>query len=400
MNAKKRLAIWNADIIWCHAKNILTNYSVVTADDKIIDVLPTDAAKNKYSKSIVYEFEKSIIVPGFIDCHSHFELTSLHEFYRYSNLFELMIASGQWHRNSSLDDIVKSCRVGQQKSINNGIVYSVDWVSCLFKKERYVNSKIVLPMLEIIDPLGIKYSSQKLYCDFDEYGLAPHSLYMVDMKTLSKAFAYANKLISMHIAEDSSETLWINKHCGSLFEHCKKESSISCINKYYTNFFDLLSDSFCASPGVIYVHGVNLTDCDLDTIKAQKSYLCLCPESNLALTGETVDFNKIIKKHIDFLLGTDSYGANYDIISNAQILLSRTDCDKYFLANKILNALTKTAAKAIGLENCLGSVEIGKNATFLIMSYNNPSKSKDVVAYNIITSGKIKKIIIDGEVIY
>lgn len=277
------LIVWDSSAIWANSQNILFRYSVVTRGKTIVDVCPSEIAKNKYKNAIVFDLKNSIIIPGFIDCHSHFELTSLHKHNCFSNLFDLMIKSGKYHRNSSLCDIKKSCQIGQQMSLKNGIVYSLDWASCFLEERRYLNPETVMPMFEIIDPLGVKYKDINFNVNFNRYGLAPHSIYMVDIETLNKVFA-AKKLVSIHIAETIYEKTWINTHGGPLFYHCKENSAISNINGFYENWFDLLKTSI-TSQGIIYVHGVHLTDYDLDSIKSQKSYLCLCPESNMALSG-------------------------------------------------------------------------------------------------------------------
>ena len=59
---------------------VLENHTVVVDDGKIVDVLPTDEAKIKYGSvpdSQRWEGKESVLLPGFVNCHTHSAMTLL-----------------------------------------------------------------------------------------------------------------------------------------------------------------------------------------------------------------------------------------------------------------------------------------------------------------------------------
>ena len=62
---------------------------------------------------------------------------------------------------------------------------------------------------------------------------------------------------------------------------------------------------------------------------------------------------------------------------------------------EIINALTINAAKAIGREKSIGSIEIGKQADLIILN----APSYDFLSYRIATN-MVKKVIKKGQIVY
>ena len=59
---------------------VLENHTVVVDDGKIVDVLSTDEAKIKYGSvpdSQRWEGKESVLLPGFVNCHTHSAMTLL-----------------------------------------------------------------------------------------------------------------------------------------------------------------------------------------------------------------------------------------------------------------------------------------------------------------------------------
>ena len=65
-------------IITCESKNrILEDHSMVLQDGKILEILPTEAAKQKYKADSVENYATHAITPGFINSHTHMGMSYL-----------------------------------------------------------------------------------------------------------------------------------------------------------------------------------------------------------------------------------------------------------------------------------------------------------------------------------
>lgn len=97
-----------------------------------------------------------------------------------------------------------------------------------------------------------------------------------------------------------------------------------------------------------------------------------CPISNLKLGCGIAKINKMLEKGINVTLGTDGQGSgsNLDLFETMKFtaLLQKgiTENSKSLPAYEVLKMATINGAKALGLEEKIGSIETGKLADIII----------------------------------
>jgi len=121
-------------------------------------------------------------------------------------------------------------------------------------------------------------------------------------------------------------------------------------------------------PGFIGVHGVHLTESELELIAATGSSIAHCPTSNLKLASGFAPVARMRQLGINVGLGTDGAASNnrLDLFSEmrlAALIAKGVTGDAAVLpAHEVLRMATLNGAIALGLGNEIGSITPGKAA--------------------------------------
>ena len=122
------------------------------------------------------------------------------------------------------------------------------------------------------------------------------------------------------------------------------------------------------SPRLLAVHMTQLTDDEINLIAETGTHVLHCPESNLKLASGFCPIYKLQQAGINVALGTDSASSNNDLdmiseMRTAALLAKAVASNASAMpAEEVLRMATINAAKALGLDSEIGSIEIGKSA--------------------------------------
>jgi len=128
---------------------------------------------------------------------------------------------------------------------------------------------------------------------------------------------------------------------------------------------------------VILAHCVKLSEEDIDEIKDMDISVAHCPISNLKLGCGVAKIKYMLDKGINVGLGTDGQGSgsNLDLFETMKYaaLLQKgiTENPECLPAYEVLKMATINGAKALGLEESIGSIEVGKLADIIIIDIND-----------------------------
>lgn len=163
----------------------------------------------------------------------------------------------------------------------------------------------------------------------------------------------------------------------------------------------------------VIIHGTHYRKDDLERLKKKNISLVLCPRCNGYFGSGFPPINEIYDLGIPISLGTDNVMANnIDLFEEmrylyriSRVLAVQTNC-KNLSSKDLLEMVTITAARNLGLEKEYGSISEGKYADFFLVDLSNPNyysyKIDSESIYNIIVqrtkSENIKKTYIKGVV--
>jgi 5-methylthioadenosine/S-adenosylhomocysteine deaminase len=125
-------------------------------------------------------------------------------------------------------------------------------------------------------------------------------------------------------------------------------------------------------------HGVWLTPADRAILKAAGAGVSHCPQSNMKIASGTAPVADMLAEGLRLGLGTDGAASNNDLdmfeeMLTAALLAKHTTGDPTKApAAAVLEMATLGGARALGMEDRLGSLEAGKRADLVVVSTSRP----------------------------
>jgi 5-methylthioadenosine/S-adenosylhomocysteine deaminase len=225
--------------------------------------------------------------------------------------------------------------------------------------------------------------------------LAPHAPYTVSRAHLEQVRALATELhapILIHVAETKGEASQIKDDTAGL-------SPIA-----YLDSFNFLGHD------VVIAHAVWATPEDIRTLAAKRVGVAHCPESNMMLASGVAPIPDMRSAHVSVGLGTDGPAGsnnNLDMVEEAASAarlqkVSRMD-PKVLSARDVLEMATIGGARALGMEDRIGTLEPGKRADVIIIDLQQP-KTQPVYAVEsaivyAASGNSVVTTIVDGKVL-
>jgi len=221
-------------------------------------------------------------------------------------------------------------------------------------------------------------------------GLAPHALDSCSDALLRACAARAEQLgcrIFIHVAQSAAEVAAIRSR--------GYDGALSC-----------MVATGLVGAHVVAAHGIYLTDGEIAAWPRHGMSIAHCPASNLKIEARTLAIHRLHGK-VAIGLGTDWSATNnsWDLLAEARLaaLVGKmlADDPTVLKAHDIMRMLTIDAARVLGLDHMIGSIEPGKRADLLILDASRLSMSPmhDPVANVIYSAGSraIRDVMVDGE---
>ena len=191
--------------------------------------------------------------------------------------------------------------------------------------------------------------------------ILPHGSYTVSPQNLSEAKSMADQygiLFCTHAAETQAEQNDIKaRYDNSVIRHLDKYKLLGATS--------------------VLAHCVHLDDTEISLLAQSKTNVVLNPMSNLKLGSGIAPVKAMHRAGINLTIGTDGAISGNDL---DMWLAMRLTCGlakglnmeaDALTAEQVLHMATISGAKALGKSDSLGSLEIGKNADFILVDINN-----------------------------
>jgi 5-methylthioadenosine/S-adenosylhomocysteine deaminase len=222
---------------------------------------------------------------------------------------------------------------------------------------------------------------------------APHSTYLCSAETLKAARALADTYgapILIHLSETSDEQKQIKERYGKTpTEH--------------------LRDLGVLRKGVLGAHGVWLSPSDRAILKSAEAGVVHCPQSNMKLASGAAPVGAMLAEGLRLGLGTDGAASNNDLdmveeMNSAALLAKHASGDPTVApAAAVLEMATLGGARALGMEDRIGSLEKGKRADLVVVSLDAPRLHPmfDPVSHLVYVAkgSDVRHVVVEGKVI-
>ncbi len=342
----------------------------------------------RYPHHSVVNLQRTVLMPGLINTHTHIELPDVLNKIRTSMFTDWILNLIRLKKRLTKIDYATAAKENIRTLIRTGTTtvgeICTHGVSPEILKKSEIRSVIFHEIINMTPMMRENISSKlKIQCSMPRLsalmrtGISPHALYTVSKPILLQVKNIAeqrNLKISMHIAESADELRLLHGEKSGLdklyhfigwdLDWAPKGSSS----------FAYLDNAGLLSPLLLAVHAVHVTDKDITLIKKSNVSIAHCPRSNKELGVGIMPLKKFLDTGITVGLGTDSLASSPNLSMWDEMRYAhRTHRRKGITPHDIFRLATISGAKALGLAEEIGTIEPGKKADIIAIPL--PSKN-------------------------
>ena len=392
------MKILTADFVLPISVDPIAGGAVAFDVDKIVEVGSRDSVTANFPNAEVEDFGNAAILPGFVNCHSHLELTALrggldsveHDFKAW------LLKANELRAGLSDEDIVQWAIAGAREGASAGVtcfgdigrfghagvaaLKEVGLRGIVFQETQFSPDNATAD--DDFRILGEKFEKLKEEeTDLVKIGLSPHSPYTVGSRLFELIAQYSiiNRVpLSIHAAESSDEDDLLMRGEGLFAEFAWRAglewNSPHCTPIEYLERLGVLSTR------PLLAHCVTVSDSDIQKIKSNGAKIAHCPKSNAKFGHGYAPFEKFLDAGIAVGLGSDSVASNNicDLLEESRFAVfsarNRPDRKRFVSAREALETATLGGAKALGLDGLIGTLEVGKQADIAVVSLDHAAQ--------------------------
>lgn len=355
----------------------------------------------------VIDASGKVIMPGLVNTHTH---VAMSVFRGYSDELELMewLSKKMWPIEDKMvaEDVYYASLLSMIEMVKSGTTTFND--QYFFEEEtaraadkvgmRALLSRCIIGEGESAED-RIK-QAEELYNKWHDASdgkvkvcVGVHAAYTCPPDTIAKSVELAKKLntpIHIHYLETEDEIKQINE-------------------KYNKTVTDYLKDNNVFDCKTILAHGVWTSEEDAQELKKYDVAISHNPISNQKLGSGIANIKMLLENGITVGLGTDGQGSTntldmFEEIKSAAYLQKVVNKSATAISGvDVLKMATIDGARALGLDNEIGSIEVGKKADIIIIDLDKPHLIPvhdiySTLAYSV-NGADVETVIIDGKII-
>jgi 5-methylthioadenosine/S-adenosylhomocysteine deaminase len=355
----------------------IINGTIAISKDRIAAVGPADKFSG-WNTSRVIDARGGIIMPGLINSHTHAAMTC---FRGLADDLQLMtwLNDHIFPAEAKLDDqkVYSGTLLACAEMIMSGTtcfcdMYLFEDAVARAAKKAGVRAVVGEVLYDFDSPnygpieKGFEYTQTLIDTWKDDplvtIAVEPHSAYLCEPELLKKAFNLAQSFglpLVIHLAESKSEVEQIKE-------------------RYDRTPVEHLAELEVLGPNVLACHCVELNENDISLLQHFDVKVAHNAESNMKLASGVAPIPKLLNEGICVGLGTDGCASNNDLDlflemdTVAKLHKAKTLDPTTMDARTVLKMATTQSARALGLDQVIGSLEAGKKADLIVIDTHKP----------------------------
>ncbi len=359
-------------------ESVIKNGGIAVKGDTIVALDTADNLIAAFPTTTVFQEEHGLIMPGLINAHTHAAMSC---FRGLADDLPLM----SWLENhifpveSKLtpEIVYQSTLLSTAEMIRSGTTSFCDMY--LFSREVAQAAEISGMRAWIGEVLydfpspcygevqnGLQYLKD-MFHEFKDTPLInittdPHSVYTCSPELLVQLGAIAREhdsLYVIHLSENDSEVE-------------------TCMQRYGVTPVEHLNNLGLLSPATLASHCVKLSESDMELLRENEVKIAHCIESNMKLASGIAPVAAMLQNGIIVAIGTDGSASNNDVdmfceMNSVAKMQKINSMDPTVMgAEETLKAATISGARALQADKIIGSLEVGKQADFIVLDLDQP----------------------------
>jgi 5-methylthioadenosine/S-adenosylhomocysteine deaminase len=409
---KQSILIKGATLVTMDARN-----SIVTGDLFIQDGRIANIGASLDGADVVIDASGCAVLPGFIQTHVHLCQTLFRGVADDLALID-WLRKRIWPMEAahSAASVRASARVGIAELIQSGTTCALTMETvnhteevfrvvaesgfratvgkCMMDKGDEVPAPLheetrasINESLALLDQWHGKHEGRIRYCFAPRFAVSCTSELLSEVASLARE---RGVMIHTHASENRTE-------CGLV----EQETGLRNIS-----YLDSLG---LTGPDVALAHCVHLEEEEIEILKRTRTNVVHCPSSNLKLGSGIAPLKRLLDEGVSVSLGADGAACNnrldmFTEMRTAALLQKVLHGPEVLPAWRALRMATIDGARAIGLGEEIGSLEIGKRADVMIVSFagsHSVPRSPDIISSLVYSSqpADVQTVVIDGSLV-
>ncbi len=358
---------------------VLENHLVAVSGDKITAIVNRQQADQRWPEVKRIELPEQVLMPGMINTHCHSAMTLFRGFaddlplhgWLYDNIWpaETKWVGSDFVRDGTELAVVEMLRSGTTYFNDN--YFFPDIAAAVAVK---AGMRVTVGLLIIDLPTswasgadeyfrrGIEVHQNYINEPLVRTAFAPHAPYSVTDEQLAQVRLLADEMdipIHMHVQESPWE-----------IEDAMEKHGIRPLAR--------LEKLGLLSPKLMAVHMTQVSDHEIALLAERGVHVIHCPESNMKLASGFCPVHKLQEAGVNVCIATDGAASNNDLdllgeARTAAFLAKGISEDPHALpVADAIEMITINAARALGMEHAIGSIEVGKQADFCALDFSGP----------------------------
>ncbi len=337
------------------------------------------------------DYGDAVICPGFVNAHTHLELSLLaglvppsSDFIDWLLRLAARLSSGQFGR----DQAQHAVRTGIAQSLSAGVT-TVGDITRTPQWTREVLAESPLGGVSFGEVIAIGKRRAKLEQRLDaavastqteslRSGISPHAPYSVEPDAMRACAIRARELnarLCIHLAESADEEPFTRSAKGR-FADVLRDIGVwdRRVPASGCGPVELAVRTGVLGPRTVIAHANYISDEDISRIAATGASVAYCPRTHQAFGHPPHRFREMLAAGINVCVATDSLASNPSLSILDELRFVR-EHHRDPAADQLIDMGTLRGARALGLDSEVGSITPGKRADLCVMPLDDTSSS-------------------------
>jgi 5-methylthioadenosine/S-adenosylhomocysteine deaminase len=405
-------------------RKVLSNGAVLIQNDKIAAIGKIDDYKEISEDTKIIDANGKVVLPGFINAHTHLFQTFIRTLGGDRALYD-WLENVIWpnYTNMTEDDYYLAALLGCVENIKAGNTSIVD--NC-YTYSNITEQNVDEIAAKAIEKSGIRgwlalgYRNMPLPWDASQGSMPIKEIISKCRTVIQKWHGKANGRIKIALGplSPTSTTPELYRETRKLANelkvgiHAHAAETMFLVEmtmkEYGKRNLEYLYDLGCLGPDVQLPHCVWVSDSEIQMLKMTETKVVHNPTSNMYLASGAAPIKRMLDAGVTVALGTDGgANCNQDMLESMKFTACLAKVNALdptaFTAEQALEMATINGAKALEMEDMVGTLEPGKKADVITINLERahmaPVLNIPAALVYCANAGDVKDVIIDGNLI-
>lgn len=361
------------------------------------------------------DFGDAAILPGFVNAHTHLELSHLAgtiptEGHLTDWLARLVAELRRDDDRAATAE--KAVAIGARMSVESGVT-TVGDITSAPGRTRPVLMRSPLRGVSFGEVIAIGTLRDRASDQIDAAleptpaeakiaaGISPHAPYTVEPAVLAECAVRARSehaRVCIHALETPDEVEFTQSATGALAEYLRELGTWDKrIVGSGASPIELLDQCGLLAENVLLAHANYATTGDIELLAKRRASVAFCPRTHAAFRHDTHPFRDMLRAGVNVCIGTDSLASNPSL-SILEELRFIAAAYAEVTPSQLIEMGTRSGAIALGLRNDVGTIEPGRQADFAVVAVD--AGTRDPAEAALRDNGSVRATVIGGETVY